>query len=190
MRKEKLHKLNRFTEFICYGQKKARIPARATVFRRSGQKNARKSARTSVFRQSGQKTRRTMPRRDPPRRAEAQRTGNAGTGTPFFRRHGPALSPARRKTAAARAARAARAHNNEADPLGPASFMGRKWITARRGRCCRHRSRGRGRPGHRSQDLEDHPGRRSRDPEDHPEDRPGDRPGPAGRPGTSFRTPC
>ncbi len=129
-----------------------------------------------------------------PRRAGAQRTGNAGTGTPFFRRHGPALSPARREmprrgatgTGITRAARTARAHNNEAGPKGSASFMGRKWITARRGRCCHRRNRDRGRPGRRSPDPEGHPGRRSRDPEDHPEGRPG----PAGRPGTSSRTPC
>ena len=67
VRKEKLHKLNKFTEFICYGQKKARIPARATVFR-----------------QFGQKPRRTMPRKAPPRHARAQRTGNAGTGPLFL----------------------------------------------------------------------------------------------------------
>ena len=171
VRKEKLHKLNKFTEFICYGQKKARIPARATVFR-----------------QFGQKPRRTMPRKDPPRHARAQRTGNAGTG-PLFLGARTCPFPGAEENSRGEA-KAARAHNNEAGPKGSASFMGRKWITARRGRCCRRRSRGRGHPGRRSQDLEGHPGRRNQDPEGHPEDHPEDRPGPAGRPGTSSRTPC
>ncbi len=71
VRKEKLHKLNRFTEFICCGQKKARIPARTSVFRQSGQKPRKEIAAARALKAK-------------PRRARAQRTGNAGTGPLFL----------------------------------------------------------------------------------------------------------